>query len=148
MRAILSFIIPILLTFSVTAQDKHPGANMGDIEAVKAAWIANKLKLTPDEAQQFWPVYNNYEQEMKTLFDQKRKNHDENKNSEATLSADMQLDAKIFYTKRAYFQKRFPQVISAQKVAALYYSEPEFREYLVKQLRSRNDPDRKDAYKR
>jgi hypothetical protein len=147
MRAILSLIIPILLTLSVTAQDKRPTSHR-DIEAVKTAWIANKLKLTPEEAQEFWPIYNKYEQEMKSLFDQKGKNIEAARNSDSNLAAALQLDAKIFYTKRRYFQKDFPQVISTQKVAALYYSDVEFREYLMKQMLHRGDNNRKDGEKK
>ena len=37
------------------------------IEALKIAFITQKLQLTTDEAQKFWPVYNQYENEIRSL---------------------------------------------------------------------------------
>ena len=43
-------------------------AQQGDdrkIEAIRVAFITRELNLSPQEAQQFWPVYNNYLGEVK-----------------------------------------------------------------------------------
>jgi hypothetical protein len=46
-----------------TAQADNNGS--GRMEAVKIAFITKELNLTPEEAQKFWPVYNNYFEEIK-----------------------------------------------------------------------------------
>ena len=38
-----------------------------NIEAMKIGFITKKLDLTPEEAQKFWPVYNQYNDKMKDL---------------------------------------------------------------------------------
>lgn len=146
MRFILSFTIFLLITFSGIAQDKRP-ANSPDrhsqIEAIHVAFLTDRLSLTPEEAQKFWPVYNNYQNELDGIFDQKRKNRNINKdNPEETLRADLALDRRVLETKMKY-QKSFTVVISAQKVLALYRAETDFREYLMKQLHSRDGNDKK-----
>ena len=40
------------------------------VEVVKMAYITRELNLTPQEAQNFWPVYNNYENEIKQARNQ------------------------------------------------------------------------------
>jgi hypothetical protein len=37
----------------------------GRLEALKIAYITKQLNLTPEEAQRFWPVYNQYSNEIK-----------------------------------------------------------------------------------
>ena len=37
------------------------------LEALKIAFITKELNLSPEEAQRFWPVYNNYSQELKKV---------------------------------------------------------------------------------
>ena len=36
-----------------------------NIDALKIAYITKQLNLSPDEAQKFWPIYNNYSTELK-----------------------------------------------------------------------------------
>ena len=57
--------ISILFLFIIgcaSAQTDPPMDNpkMQNIEALKIAFISRQLELTPDEAQVFWPVYNQY----------------------------------------------------------------------------------------
>ena len=45
--------------FTIQAQ------NGNRLEALKIAYITNKLNLSPEEAQKFWPIYNQYSLELK-----------------------------------------------------------------------------------
>ena len=38
------------------------------IKALKVAYITNQLDLTADEAEKFWPIYNDYEQKKSALL--------------------------------------------------------------------------------
>ncbi len=57
-------LILLLLSGSAYFCDAQQG-NKDDINTVKIAYITNQLNLTPEEAQQFWPVYNRYFSEVK-----------------------------------------------------------------------------------
>jgi hypothetical protein len=50
------FLICTLNLFSQQSQDPDGSR----IEALKIAYLTKKLNLSPEEAQRFWPVYNNY----------------------------------------------------------------------------------------
>ncbi len=43
----------------------QPGGEDEQVQLVKMAYITNQLKLTPGEASRFWPVYNQYYNELK-----------------------------------------------------------------------------------
>ncbi len=53
------------LTF---AQENQPGNDLAKQERIQAlyvAYVTQQLKLTPDEAQRFWPVHTQFEAELK-----------------------------------------------------------------------------------
>ncbi len=45
------------------------------IQSLKIAFITQKLQLTPDEAQKFWPVYNQYDKEVHSIESDNDPNH-------------------------------------------------------------------------
>ena len=66
-------IILILFTVQIFAQEiEEPIENLPEskvsmqtIETLKTAYITKELNLSPDEAQKFWPTYNNFIGELK-----------------------------------------------------------------------------------
>ena len=135
MKTILSIFL--LVSFTLTALAQNP-EKVKRIDALKAAFITKKLDLKPEEAKTFWPVYNNYQEEITTLVKQKRKNRTENKEKpQEALDNDVEYEAKIVDVKKRY-QKEFSKVLPAQKVLDLYNAEREFREELIRELRERH----------
>jgi hypothetical protein len=133
MRLILLLIIPAFFTLTAQAQPDRPGDNK-DIEMLKVKFLTDKLDLTIEEGQKFWPIYNDYQHEMNTLRDQKFKNLYATKESpQQNLWSDIQSDYKILDTKKKYL-KLFQTAISPQKTLALYRAEPEFREFLMRRI--------------
>ncbi len=51
----------------IHAQGSGGNGGVQDLETLKIAFISNQLDLTPDEAQKFWPVYNQYNKELKQM---------------------------------------------------------------------------------
>ena len=58
------FIFLLLSNYLCVAQTESRSEK---IEALKIAFITKELNLSPEEAQRFWPVYNNYTQELKKV---------------------------------------------------------------------------------
>ena len=58
------FIFLFLSNYLCVAQTESRSEK---IEALKIAFITKELNLSPEEAQRFWPVYNNYIQELKKV---------------------------------------------------------------------------------
>jgi hypothetical protein len=116
----------ILGTISVSiAQDdsRNQRNNGGKIEALKIAYLTNKLTLSPDEAQRFWPVYNKYMEDIrKTRLDAR-----ENKQSEIAT------EEKILGIRKKY-NTEFGKVLSDEKVNSFFKAEKEFGTYLQKEI--------------
>ena len=63
----------LLLTFALPCthrtDDMPPltEERMKEIKAQKTAYITTKLGLTPEEAQRFWPIYNEYDENREAI---------------------------------------------------------------------------------
>jgi hypothetical protein len=146
-------LITVLSLFSVTlltAQERRgPDPEMFEkIKAEKISFFTSKLDLTPEEAQAFWPVYNEYE---KKRFDLQRKIHSFEKMPEekyANLSDpeiekitnnyiesfEMEGDIRIEY------HKKFVKLLPMKKVLLMYRTENDFRSHLIREYKKgRND---------
>jgi hypothetical protein len=73
MKKYLFFVVIMLLAAGLNAQppgggDRKPNPErLEKIQALYVAYITQKLKLTPDEAQKFWPVHVQYEAELQAI---------------------------------------------------------------------------------
>ena len=106
------------------------------IESLKIAFITKKLDLSPEESQQFWPVYNQYQKEISDLILQRRAAR---KDTDAdTIDEDLDIEGKIVDVRKKY-RKEFSRVLSPEKINQFYQAEREFREELIKQLKSRRE---------
>ncbi|MCC5935805.1 MAG: Spy/CpxP family protein refolding chaperone [Lunatimonas sp.] len=61
------------------AQRNERGADREKLEAARVAFITNRLSLTPDQAEKFWPLYNQYNDKRMAMM---KKNHEINKSAE------------------------------------------------------------------
>jgi len=113
------------------------------IQAHKIAFITDRLDLTPDEAQRFWPVYNEYQdkremvqKEMFRDFDIRDMDIDALTDEQATEVADNQIikSQKLLDVQKEY-HIRFKEVLSAKKVLKLYKAEKEFQHELLRKIR-------------
>ena len=110
-----------------------------EIEAIKIGYLTRRLSLTPDESREFWPVYNAYQKELSSINKQKRENRNtQNANPEKLVDNDFKFDTQILEVKKKY-RLEFAKILSAEKVKTLYIAEREFREELIKQLKSRRE---------
>jgi hypothetical protein len=131
----LGLVVCFMLSVSVLAQDRRERHEQ--IEAIKVAYITNKLDLTTEEAQKFWPIYNSYQKEWMELIRKKREARN-NKNADPNelINTDLDYDSKMLELRKKY-KKLYLKAISSQKILALYQAEREFREHLIQQLNKR-----------
>jgi hypothetical protein len=73
--AALSFIVILSFALLISAEEDEPADNMEILkEAVKAnkkLVITTNMKLTTSEAEKFWPVYNEYQNQLEKLSEQR-----------------------------------------------------------------------------
>src|SRR5688572_11227273 len=84
-------IIIAMMIIGINARAQPPqgpdGDNKGErIEALRIAFISRELNLSPQEAEKFWPVYNQFRGDLKTLHQNFKMDGDRQ------LSAEQQLD--------------------------------------------------------
>lgn len=125
MRKYILLFFVIFVSFSwVKAQDVSE-TRREKVEALKIAFITQKLQLTPDEAQKFWPVYNQYENEIRSL-------QLDNKNGPA-----LENEEKLLNIRKKY-SPAFEKVIGPQKLNTLFNAERDFRTLLIRRLQNRS----------
>ena len=115
-------IIVMLLSFAATAQTNV--SDKGDrVEALRVAFIAEQLNITPAEAQKFWPIYNQYRNDIETL----RKNFRLQPDQELTADQQIDMAQKKLDLKKKY-KIQFENSLGKEKVDRLYNLENEFNQ--------------------
>ena len=141
-------LIPILIfliSFSVFSQPD--GKIRERIKAQKVAFITEKLSLTPEEAQVFWPIYNAYEtktekirfKDLRAIKMRMRENPDLSE-KEADKLLDKLLKAEdAMHTAKLTLVTDLKTVISSEKIIKLKAAEDEFNKKLLERLKEFRD---------
>lgn len=108
--------------FSANAQRNGGGQN-DKIQALKIAFFTQKLQLTSADAEKFWPVYNQYTNEIKSL-------HANNKGGDVIENEQKLLDV------RKKYKPSFEKILGSDRLNTFYGAEKEFRNVLIKRLKS------------
>lgn len=140
--------LTLLITFCtisvINAQSCDEKCKKKDmIKAQKVAFITEKLQLTVEEAQQFWPVYNEknkksdeIDNQIRTIIKNYQKNKETLSNTELETMSDklMELEASESKLDAEYYQK-YKKVLPIRKILELNQAEREFKHELLKQLK-------------
>ncbi|MDQ2718978.1 MAG: hypothetical protein M3Z26_04350 [Bacteroidota bacterium] len=126
MKKYLFILIILFGSFGIAkAQNQaNPNAQTEKIQELKIAFITQKLQLSSGEAEKFWPVYNQYENEIKSAR-QENKNGDVLDNEEKLLNI------------RKKYKPEFEKILGPKKINQLFNVEREFRNVLIRQLKNR-----------
>ena len=138
-------VMTALSLFSMTAT-AQPKENWQDrVKSEKIAFITAELDLTPEEAQVFWPVYNQIEktanEAQKAVRTSYRALLDALKSDTA---ADKEIDRLLDdYLAAKLAQKnlgkddaaKYRKVLPSKKVAKLYVAEEEFRRHHIRNIK-------------
>lgn len=113
------------------------------VEALKVAFITEKLQLTAKEAQVFWPVYNEFEEKLELSRKSRRKDAQvameaidklSDKEVENFIEAEFSQRQKELDIQKEYHEK-FKKVLPLKKVGKLYLAEQEFKRQLLKKIK-------------
>ncbi|HTC00344.1 MAG TPA: hypothetical protein VK705_06645 [Ferruginibacter sp.] len=117
--------ILFLFIFSCANAQTTPLADnqkMQNIEALKIAFISRQLDLTPDEAQRFWPVYNQYSNEIHIVV---REDQDV-----------LDRDQKVLDIRKSY-RDQFIKILDQERTNRLFEAEGKFRQLLIQAMQRR-----------
>lgn len=141
--------ITLLLPVTLTVAQESRAVRFERIEAEKIAFITKELDLTPAEAQKFFPVYNQYYQEISKLKQERRATRriqsgqrlEHNKipgnNFNSSDRDILAFDAKELEVKKIY-RKHFAAVVGQARASRFFEVEEEFRNYLLRELQQRS----------
>ncbi len=143
MMMMLAAVVALSLSANLSAQDQQ-GQNRGDrgagwmekMKAARVAFLTNELDLSASEAEAFWPVYNQAQEEKDAAFKETReayraltaaiKEGKGDKEVSALLKAYLKASKVPAQLDEEYLPE-FLKVLPATKVAKLYISEEKFR---------------------
>nr|WP_298999213.1 hypothetical protein [uncultured Allomuricauda sp.] len=136
----------IVLFLILQAAGAHAQRPVRDkIKTLKVAFITERLNLSSEEAQTFWPIYNEHEKKLETI---RRKERLELKSkiglvedltkSESSTLLDEYLDIQGLKHKaeQAYIVD-LKKVLPAKKILLLLKAEEDFKKRLLQQYRKR-----------
>lgn len=106
------------------------------IRAAHAAYITERLQLTPSEAEKFWPVYREYGEKRHHTREQLREARRSGATEKTLLDLDLKIKQQELDLEKEYSQK-FEKIISPEKVLKLQQAETDFRKLLLRQIQQR-----------
>lgn len=139
-RALVLFTL-ILTAFGLQAQ----GQARDRIKTLKVAFITEKIGLTSEEAQAFWPIYNKHEEALETIRRKERMELRSQISSAESLSeseSEALLDKMLALQNERHreeqdFMANIRKVIPAKKALLLIKAEEDFKRQLLQQYRKR-----------
>jgi len=143
-------LISLLSSLTVLSQENNTPLQQRkkQLEIQKIGYFTERLSLTSEEAQAFWPVYNDFQKKREDLVGECRvlkrtQNTDLDKLSEKELSAmaDAEIEqAKKMLELRVQFHENVKKVLPLKKVILLYDAEKGFKKQLLKDLKAQPKP--------
>jgi len=136
----LAFFFSLLYGQPEESQRAFPGREK--VEQAKVAFLTRKLDLSPEEAQGFWPIYNELEKKLQPLRrkrlrlllpDKTKKESPSDERIRARVMAELNLREKQAQLRKTYFS-RFEEALGTQKAAQYYRAEIEFNLHLMGRL--------------
>src|ERR1700730_13027431 len=123
----LIVIMGMLLAFAVSGfgqeADKAQQGG-GGIQALQIAFLTQKLNLKPEEAQRFWPVFNQYQDELRKI------------RLEGKDLPEVDKQQKVVDVRMKYFEE-FAQVLNKDSADRVFKAENDFRDVIRKEIQER-----------
>lgn len=153
MKLLKLFILLISLSIfslSIYAQDnKTKSEKEQELKFQKIAFFTDKIGLTSEEAQVFWPIYNEYwakknqiittRKNQMTYFAEKS---NDMSNDEMIKYADQYIQYELNLAKLLdEYHKKFKGILPVEKVMNIYMADYEFKTYLLKRIRESGNKD-------
>lgn len=141
-RKAICFVLLMSLSFSwIMAQNP----NQERLNAYKIAFFTKRLNLTSNEAERFWPLYNDFQDkkvsiQMQRIQTNRKFNQESTTMSEAEMSAagDKLVELEVAEAELAVkFHKSLKEVLPPVKILRLYQAENQYKVQLLNELQDR-----------
>ncbi|HMX79314.1 MAG TPA: hypothetical protein PLG91_03330 [Ferruginibacter sp.] len=129
------YLLTILIALGAisfgNAQDGGEDQKVKDVKALYVAYVTKQLDLTPEEAQKFWPLHTQFENDLKTV----------NKDLPELQKQQAYLDVKKKY------QDNFVRVLGANRCDRFFRIDGEFKRKLI-EIRNQRQQNQRQRFRR
>jgi len=147
------FLVTIALLPIILLNAQNP--NREKLEAYRIGFFTKKLNLNSEEAEKFWPVYNDYQKKRNSLLQDRReliRNFNQNESSlsdkELTEIGDKLINTFSDESESAQsFHKKLKEIFPPAKVIRYYQAENQWKAQLLNELRENRPDQRPDQRK-
>ena len=141
----MKVLIQLLIFISFSTYCLGQGGEQQRIMQEKVKFFNQQLDLSQTEADNFWPIYNDYQNRKNRIASDKRtlmKYYNQNSKNMTSKEITETLNKYMDYEKQETdllltYNEKFRSVLPDDKVLRIYIAEVRFKEYLLKQLRTR-----------
>ena len=122
--------------------DGRKGQRLAQLENAKIAFLTNRVTLTQEQAQRFWPVYNEFSgrwRELNRSGRQLRRDIGEGISDQQireNITQSFAMRQQELNLEKEYFEK-FQKVISLRQVAQLFLAERDFTKEVIRRVAER-----------
>lgn len=129
MKAIFTLVLMLILGFVSQAQSVKPdrdsrATEIKKIQAMEMAFITKELNLSPDEAQKFWPVFNQYRNDLKGMAGERK------------VGDHLEKQQKMLDIRKKY-REDFTKVMSHERANKVFGAEEEFKSLVRREFQKR-----------
>lgn len=121
---LLVFSLLPVLAIGQESEPTRSGTEAKKIQAMEVAYMTKELNLSPEEAQRFWPVFNKYREDMRSVLN--------NRNTTDQLERQQQaLDL------RKRYRNEFSRILTQERANRVFSSEDQFRQMVRREFQKR-----------
>ena len=113
------FILSLIIFAGLAAQAQPANDRQEKVEALYVAYMTRELNLTGEDAQKFWPVHAQFDNEIRAL---------------RMESSELDRQQAVLNIKKKY-QDRFTRILGATRTNDFFVKDGEFRKKLVERLK-------------
>jgi len=129
MKPIYTISIALFIFTSTNAQRQRPDmdarvAELKKIQAMELAFITKELNLNPQEAQKFWPIFNQYRNDLKQAAQAKE------------YKDNLDRQQKMLDVRKKY-RDDFEKVVSHERANKVFGAEDEFKSLVRREFQKR-----------
>jgi len=143
-KGILAFVSLVIFSASALFAQNQ---NREKLESYKIAFFTQKLKLTPSEAEKFWPLYNELQEERAKvqaervkLFRMLNQGSETLSDLELTRMGDKVVELDVFDNNLTVkFHQYIREILPPIKVLRYYQAENQYKIQLLNQLQERRE---------
>lgn len=138
MKSITSLFLVLFISLGLFAQTEEEKNKQEKIEAFKRTFITMQLGLTVEEAEKFWPLYNEVNNQIRSIREEYRSKYNEDFDPDALSDEELQQSIDDYFEMeqarldlwKEYTQK-FTEVLPLNKVVMLSMVEAEFKRQIM-----------------